>query len=139
VKLAHFAFVALIACGPKPPPPAADPGGPLQANRIKGQAASMDSVVYLSPALANAIGVTSTGGRRGETGNLECVARLVNRSDSPLVIQARASFYDVQSLPLDDTTLFQRVNLPPRGEGTVKLQSTNTNAAHYVIEVGELQ
>jgi hypothetical protein len=139
VKLACVLFVALLGCGPKPQTQPVDPGGSIAANRIKGQAAKMDSVVYQSPALANAIGVTASVGRRGAVGNLECIARLVNRTDQPLVIQARANYYDGESMPIDDTTEYQTLTLSPRSEGAVKFASTSTTAAHYVIELGELQ
>lgn len=133
---ALFLLTAAAACRSTPP---VEHRGPYQGARAAGEAPQMNSVVMLDARTADALNVQGTNARAQPTGGIAARALLGNRTDGELVVQARAVFYDNTSMPVDDTTEFKNVILPPRGQAGVEFNSTSTQASQYVIEIGEIR
>lgn len=84
------------------------------------------------------IAVEDTNARRSPTGTVEVWAVLRNRTDYPLQIEGRTSFFDKNKAPVEGPTAWQRVYLPPNSVATYKELSTNImDIGYYYIEIRE--
>jgi hypothetical protein len=84
------------------------------------------------------IAVESTDSKRTATGTLEAWAVLRNRTDYPLQIEGRTTFFDASKSPAENPTAWQRVMLPPQAVGTYRDYSTKTDEVnYYYIEIRE--
>lgn len=84
------------------------------------------------------IAVESTNSRRTATGTLEAWGVLRNRTDYPLQIEGRTTFFDQYQVPVEKESGWKRVILPPNGVAAYKELSTHTNdVAFYYIEIRE--
>lgn len=84
------------------------------------------------------ISVESTNSRRTATGTLEVWGVLRNRTDYPLQIEGRTTFFDQYEVPSEKPTAWRRVMLPPNGVTAYKELSVGTNdIAYYYIEIRE--
>jgi hypothetical protein len=84
------------------------------------------------------ISVESTNSRRTATGTLEVWGVLRNRTDFPLQLEGRTTFFDQYQVPAEKPTAWRRVMLPPNGVAAYKELSVGTNdIAYYYIEIRE--
>lgn len=84
------------------------------------------------------IAVESTNSRRTATGTLEAWGVLRNRTDYPLQIEGRTTYFDQYQVPVEKATSWKRVILPANGVAAYKEFSTHTNdVAFYYIEIRE--
>jgi hypothetical protein len=84
------------------------------------------------------IAVEATNSRRTPTGTLEVWAELRNRTNYPLQIEGRTTFFDKDKAPVDGPTAWQRVFLPSQGIGVYKELSTKIEEVNiYYIELRE--
>jgi len=84
------------------------------------------------------ISVESTNSRRTPTGTLEVWGVLRNRTDYPLQIEGRTTFFDQYEVPAEKPTAWRRVMLPPNGVAAYKELSTRMDEiAFYYIEIRE--
>jgi hypothetical protein len=109
----------------------------IRDDNLPGTQIRWNNVSLLDKSIENKILVEGTNSRRTATNTLEVWALLRNRTDYPLQIEARASFFDVSQAPLEGPTAWQRVMLPPNANGHYKEFSTRVNIGFYTIEVRE--
>ena len=109
----------------------------IRDDNIPGTQIRWNNVSLLDDAIANKILVESTNSRRTPTNTLEVWALFRNRTDYPLQLEARASFFDASQMPLEGPTAWQRVMLPPNANGHYKEFSTRVDIGYYTIEVRE--
>ena len=84
------------------------------------------------------IAVESTDAKRTPTGTLEVWTVLRNRTDSPLQIEGRTTFFDAGKAPVEKPSAWQRVMLPPQSVATYRDYSTKTDdVSYYYIEIRE--
>lgn len=84
------------------------------------------------------IAVESTNSRRTATGTLEVWGVLRNRTDYPLQVEGRTTFFDQYEVPIEEPSGWRRVLLPPNGISAYKEFSTRTDeVAFYYIEIRE--
>lgn len=84
------------------------------------------------------LAVEQTNARRTATGTLEVWAVLRNRTDQPIQLEGRTTFFDAQQVPCEDPSAWQRVFLPPQGVATYRERSTQIEGVHhYYIELRE--
>jgi hypothetical protein len=109
----------------------------IRDDNLPGTQIRWNNVSLLDKSIENKILVEGTNSRRTATNTLEVWALLRNRTDYPLQIEARASFFDTSQAPLEGPTAWQRVMLPPNANGHYKEFSTRVNIGFYTIEVRE--
>jgi len=84
------------------------------------------------------ITVESTNSRRTPTGTLEVWGVLRNRTDYPLQVEGRTTFFDQYEVPVEKPTAWRRIMLPPNGITAYKEFSTRMDeVAFYYIEIRE--
>lgn len=66
-----------------------------------------------------------------ETGTMQVWTTIRNHTNFPLQIEGRTQFYDSQKTPVEEMTAWQRIQLPPKGIGTYKVQSTRKDELTY--------
>ena len=101
-----------------------------------------DQVVFLDRSLQNdrtgKLAVERQGARRNPTGTVRVIAQFRNRTDYPQAIEARASFFDGQHLPVEKTSAWSRISLAPNGTAVYEESSIMTSdVEHYLVEVRE--
>jgi hypothetical protein len=109
----------------------------IRDDNLPGTQIRWNNVSLLDKSIENKILVEGTNSRRTATNTLEVWALFRNRTDYPLQIEARASFFDASQAPLEGPTAWQRVVLPPNANGHYKEFSTRVNIGFYTIEVRE--
>jgi len=84
------------------------------------------------------ISVQQTQSDRTETGTMEVWTILRNHTNFPLQIEGRTQFFDSRKTPVEAMTAWQRIQLPPKGIGTYRVQSTRKDdSMHFYIEIRE--
>ncbi len=84
------------------------------------------------------ITVEKTGTRRTPTGTLEVWTLLKNHTNFPLQVEGRTRFFDQSQAPTEGPSPWKRIHLPPKGVGTYRTFSTQTEAVDfYYIEIRE--
>lgn len=84
------------------------------------------------------IAVESTNSRRTPTGTLEAWAIIRNRTNHPLQIEGRTTFFDREQVPCEQPTAWQRLFLQPNSVVTYKEFSTKVHTVnYYYIEIRE--
>lgn len=109
----------------------------IRDDNLPGTQIRWNNVSLLDKSIENKILVEGTNSRRTATNTLEVWALFRNRTDYPLQIEARASFFDASQAPIEGPTAWQRVMLPPNANGHYKEFSTRVNIGFYTIEVRE--
>jgi uncharacterized protein YcfL len=69
------------------------------------------------------------------TGFKKITVQIRNKTDEPLPLEARASWYDVNGVPTDTGSAWTRLFLQPRSLVTYEQVSTRLNSAQYYVEV----
>lgn len=95
----------------------------------------LESVQFVDKDLRRKVVVQSLMAQKTETDTVEIVTRLLNCTDKPLQIQARASFMSAAMAPTEPTSGWQRVFLQPRALGVYTEKSVSRDPAHYLVEV----
>ena len=144
-RLAMLALVLVVAsgCGWRREGPATGTkAGTLRQGIYE---TPMDSVVVLDRDLAvwtgrnwtsrSKIAIQQHGARRVANSGLEVVVEIRNRTNDPLTVEARTTFYDTQNLAIEQASAWQPVNLPPQGTATYTESSLSPQAQHYLVEV----
>ncbi len=110
----------------------------VRDQNLQGTQIRWNNVSILDSSIQNKVFVEATNSRRTPTNTLEVWALFRNRTDYPLQLQCRASFYDATQAPVEGPTAWQRVMLPPNGTGHYKnVFSTIVDVGYYNIEVRE--
>ena len=100
----------------------------------------LNAVKVLDKSIAKKVLVQALYARQTETGTLEVKARLLNCTDYPLQVEGRSSFMDGTQFPLEDTSSWNRVFLPPHGLGVYSeksISSMRQGLSYYLIELRE--
>jgi hypothetical protein len=101
-----------------------------------------DQVVILDRSLQSdktgKLAVERQGARRNATGTVRVIAQFRNRTDFTQAIEARVSFFDGAYVPVEKTSAWTRLILPPNGTGVYEENSTQASQVeHYLVEVRE--
>lgn len=125
----------------------ATPGIAIHDQKSPNSTMHLDSINILDKSLQHIgsrrdqyigkISVERSGLRRSETGNIEVVAVIRNRTDYPLQIEGRVQFLDQNGLPIEKPSAWQRVYLSPQGVSAYREFSTTPDAKHYYVEIRE--
>ena len=109
----------------------------------------MDTVVVLDRDLAvwtgrnwtsrSKIAVQNYGARRTATSALQVVAEVRNRTNKPISVELRSTYYDDQQLPLGQPSKWQPLNLPAQGTSNYSENSLSPKAVHFLLEVRRAQ
>ena len=110
----------------------------VRDENLPGTQVRWNNVSLLDASIQNKIFVEGTNSRRTPTGTLEVWALFRNRTDYPLQIECRASFYDSTYAPVEGPTGWQRLFLPPNATAHyTNVFSTQVEIGYYNIEVRE--
>ena len=140
LSLAAAAAVALLlaGCARIEVDEGPGPGVRVRDNRAPYAKPRMDAVAVLDRTLRNKIAVEQTNTRRSPTGTLEVWALLRNRTDYPLQVEGRAQFFDLDRVPVEGPSAWQRLALPGNSVATYREFSALTSGiGHYYIELRE--
>lgn len=98
----------------------------------------LNTVNITDVGITNKVLVQAVRARRTDTGTVEVWSRVMNCTDFPLQVEGRVQFMDKAQAPIEPTSAWQRVYLPPRTVGVYSEKSISTNdAATYLIELRE--
>lgn len=118
------------------PRPAAPAGDALVAQNYDAMTPiPLNALQFTSAALARQVVVQQLSARRTPTNTVQVTGRLVNCTDEPLVVASRLHFMDAKQIPVEDSSVWQRIVLHPRALGQWQTQSTSADAHHYVVEL----
>ena len=110
----------------------------VRDENLPGTQVRWNNVSLLDRSIKHKIFVEATNSRRTPTGTLEVWALFRNRTEYPLQLEARASFYDANKAPLEGPTAWQRIYLPANATGNYsEIFSTVIDIGYYNIEVRE--
>jgi len=110
----------------------------VRDQNLAGTQIRWNNVSLLDRSIENKVFVEATNSRRTPTNTVEVWALFRNRTDYPLQLQCRASFYDATQAPVEGPTAWQRVFLPPNGTANFSnVFSTVLDVGFYNIEVRE--
>ena len=110
----------------------------IRDQNLPGAQIRWNNVSLLDPSIKNKILVEATNTRRTPTGTLEAWATFRNRTNFPLQLEARSSFYDANQAPIEGPTAWQRIYLPPNATAHYSnVFSTKIDIGFYTIEVRE--
>lgn len=104
---------------------------------LPGTQIRLNSVSVLDRSIANKVFVEGSGSSRTATNTLQVWSTFRNRTDYPLQLEVRVSFYDAAQAPMDGPTQWQRIQLPGNGTAHFKDFSTKVNIGYYHVEVRE--
>lgn len=148
MKAGLVASVALVVagCGSRSPTVACDfraldgiePSGELLASPAPGalEPIGVNGVSITDTEITSKIMVQQTGAYRTPTGTLQVMARLVNCTDYPQVVEGRTHFMGEGQMPAGEPSGWRRVHLPPRTLGVYTENSTDWDVARsYLIEL----
>ena len=96
-----------------------------------------NNVSLLDRSIENKIFVETSNSRRTATGTLEVWSILRNRTDYPMQLEARVSFYDADQAPVEGSTAWNRIYLAPNATAHYREYSTRNDIGFYHIEVRE--
>lgn len=143
-----FVFITLTACAPTPIMEGAAPGIKIDSQLAPNATMHLNSVAILDKSLQywdkdgkgwrSKVAVEATSSRRTATGTLEAWATIRNRTDFPLQLEGRVSFFDASQAPVEGPSQWKRVMLPPNSVASYKEFSMMSNLPmYYYIEVRE--
>ena len=121
----------------------AAPGIKIEDIRAPYAKIQMDKVVFLDSRLQEIngpgkIAVESNTAKFTSTGNMEVKALLRNRTNHPLQVEARVSFFNNTLVAIDEPSAWQRLYLPPNSFATFKdYSSISSGIKHYCVEIRE--
>ena len=120
----------------------ASPGVRIDDARAPNATVQYDRVVILDDSLqgrrGGKIAIESHGARRTPSGTVEAFAVIRNRTDYPLQIEARVQFFDMDKVPVEGPTAWQRVYLEANSVNSYREASTRVHdVAHFLVEIRE--
>ncbi len=95
----------------------------------------LDAVEFTDAALSKEVAVQFLQARRTATNTVQVNARMINCTDSTLVIGVRTSFMDKDTTPTEAETAWQNLVLQPRSMGTYQESSLSNGVEFYVVEL----
>lgn len=104
---------------------------------LPGTQIRWNNVSILDASIAGKIFVEGTGTSRTATNTLAVWSVFRNRTDYPLQLEVRTTFYDHGQAPLEGPTAWQRLILPPNSAMHYKEYSTRVDVGYYHIEARE--
>lgn len=126
--------LAVVEC--KWPRPGAPAGVALVAQAYDAMSPiPIDAVQFTSQALAREVVVQQLSAHRTTTQTVQITGRLVNCTDRPIVVGSRLHFMDAKQVPVEDTSVWQRIVMAPRAMAHWQAQSMSAQAEHYVVEL----
>lgn len=126
--------LAVVEC--KWPRPGAPAGTALVAQNYDAMSPiPVNAVQFTSQTLAREVVVQQLSARRTATQTVQVTGRLVNCTDRPIVIGSRLHFMDAKQVPVEDTSVWQRIVMAPRAMAHWQAQSMSAQAEHYVVEL----
>ncbi len=129
---AAFALLFTACTAPPPPPPRF---GQVPASAGETLLQSTQSAHIVDKSIRKKITAQSVHARRLQHGEAEITARLVNLTDYPQQVEARAQFFDAHGIQAEPPSAWQRLHIPPRGTASYQTTSTAGNTvAHYQLE-----
>ncbi len=151
MRFARGTAVAAVAVALALPGCASDPfeEGPAPGIRVDAPGASlrMNSVNILDKSLQDwsgrgdrksKIAIERTNAKRTPTGTLQAWAVIRNRTDHPLQVEGRVSFFDAEQAHAEGPTPWQRLYLDPNSAVTFRENSTHVSGvSYYYIELRE--
>jgi hypothetical protein len=113
--------------------------GPALVEQVPGTMTPMplNSVRITDKNIAKKILPQAVFSRRTQTGTVEVMARLVNCTDYPQEVLVRTSFMDINQMPAEPTSAWQRVFLQPRSQNVYSEKSMMLDIGYFLIEVDE--
>jgi hypothetical protein len=148
IGLAASVALVMAGCAPRSPTVACDlralPDGAPAGSEVLASPAPgalevdvpLNAVSMTDEEVASRILVQSTGAYRTPTGTLQVVARLVNCTDYPQMVEGRAHFLGEAQMPVGETSAWKRVHLPARAIGHYTETSTDWDRVQsYLIEL----
>ncbi len=129
-KVVHCRTSAAREAGPS--------GGPALVANVPGSMTPIDlnAVLMTDKKLARQVIVEGLFAQRGGTGGLRVIARLVNCTSEPLVVQARSNFMDANQLPTEAASAWRTIYLSPRAMGVYEENALGgPKVAAYLIEL----
>lgn len=81
--------------------------------------------------IARKILVQSVNARRTQTNTVQVIVRMVNCTDYEQHVQLRSSFMDDAQVPVEPTSAWNTVFIPPRSMGVYTENSISTDAVAY--------
>ena len=94
----------------------------------------LNTVVFMDQGLSRALSLEKSGARRSPSDMLEVWADLRNRTDDPVTVSGRVTFYDEAQRPID-TSVWTQLFLQPRSQEVFRASSRSAGALYYYIEI----
>lgn len=115
------------------------PGPAMVAPVIKALTPlSLNSVQIGDKSIAKKILVQSVNARRTQTNTVEVIVRMINCTDYEQHVQLRSSFMDSAQVPVEPTSAWSTVFIPPRSTGVYTEKSISTDeVAYFFAEMRE--
>jgi len=113
-------------------------GGPALVASVPGAMTPIDlnAVLVTDRKLGHQVIVEALFAQRSATGGLKVLARLVNCTNEPLVVEARSDFMDANQLPTEAASAWRTIYLSPRATSTYEETSIGgRSVGAYLIEL----
>jgi hypothetical protein len=114
---------------------ASEPAAFLPEESAKYSLENTEKFQLLDRAAQQAITCTGLQEHLGETGRLEVVANLRNRSHAAVALQVRCVFQDATGGPTGDETPWQTLNLAAGDTEAVRFAAGNNLARKFTLQV----
>ncbi len=98
---------------------------------------SLNSVQVIDENIKKKIMPQAVFARRTETGTVEVMARIVNCTDYDQEVLMHTSFMDLNQMPTEPVSNWQRVFLSPRSTKVYTEKSMSIDVGYYLIEMDE--
>lgn len=142
-SLSFLLWLALAGCASEPvvveckwPRPQAAAGDALVSQAYGAMTPiPLNAVQFTSSSLARQVVVQELFARRTPTQTVQVTGRLVNCTDTPLVVASRLHFMDARQIPVEDVSAWQRIVLHPRAMTQWQALSASPDAESYVVEL----
>jgi hypothetical protein len=95
----------------------------------------LDAVQFTDRKLSKEVAVQSLQASRTPTNTVQVTARLINCTDSAVVVGARSNFMDGSQAAIEAQTAWQNVVLQPRAMGVYQESSLSKAVERYVVEL----
>lgn len=116
---------------------AGSPGGPALVANVPRSMTPIDlnAVLFTDKKLGKSMIVEGLFAERTPVDNLRVMARLVNCTKKPMVVQARSNFMTEQQLPTEKASMWKTVYLSPLSTAVYEETSVGPKVGAYLIEL----
>jgi len=123
--------------------------GPSRAENVSPVDVQLNTVNILSDSLHQTTNIFGGAKHRGKieidrthvttTGNglPQVIVVIRNRSDHPLQVEGRTTWFDPAGIPVDGPSAWQRIFLPPNSVNSYQENSISNRATQYYVEIRE--